>query len=137
MARKIQHCRTDRLGRPNLLRWPSSQRSMCARTNLSRDLGNGFLYKDVLSPARSAALTPGHARVGSPQCCARWSLGTGLPLAAASRRTALVFSRIGVRSPPGGAAHFVNSFFSLSEISLFSGRAEVLPGFFISVAAVS
>src|SRR6266699_2095416 len=97
----------------------------------------GFLYKDVLSPARSAALTPGHARVGSPQCCARWSLGTGLPLAAASRRTALVVSRIGGGSPHCGAAHIVHSFFFLSGNSLCSRPAQDLHGFSISAAAAS
>src|SRR5205807_6940427 len=136
MAGKIQYRWTDRLGRANLFGRPSAQRTMCARTNLSRDLGNGFLYKAVLSAARSAALTARNARVCSPQCLARRPLGNGLPLAAASRRTALVDSGFGGRSPHCGAAHLLHSFFFfLSGNSDCSSPAQGSYGFSLSAAA--
>src|SRR5882724_10618760 len=97
---------------------------MCARTNLSGHLGNGFLYKDVFSPARATAFTAGDARVGAPQCLAHRALGDGHSLAAASCRATFINSRFGGGSSHGCAAHILHSFFILSGNPFCSGPAQ-------------
>src|SRR6266550_2061852 len=108
---------------------------MRARTNLPRDLGNGFLYKAIHSPARPAAFNSGNARVGSPQCLAHWPLGDRLSVAAASRRTTLVDSEFGRWSPHCGAAHLLHSFFFLSGNSHCSSSAQGSYGFSLPATA--